>query len=220
MSSRILIVDDHALFREGLRLLIARNDNLQVVGEAGDGRTAVQLARELLPDLVVMDIGMPELNGIEATRQIRQETPSVRVIALSQHADRRFVKEMFKAGASGYLLKHCAFEELHAAFEAVLAGRTYVSSRIADHVLEDYLPDTPAACTASPISLSALTPREREVLQLLAEGKATTQIATRLHLSAKTIDTHRRNLMQKLNIDNIAELTKYAVREGLTSLES
>ena len=217
MSSKVLLADDHALFREGLRSLIAKRDDLEVVAEAGDGRTAVQLARDLAPDLVVMDIAMPELNGIEATRQIRQDNPNTRVIALSQHSARRFVREMFKAGASAYLLKHCAFEELHAAFEAVLNGRTYVSSRIADLVIEDYVQDTPSA--PSTTGLASLTPREREVLQLLAEGKATKEIATRLHLSGKTVDTHRRNLMAKLNIDNIAELTKFAVREGLTALE-
>ena len=218
MSSKILIADDHALFREGLRSLIAKRDDLLVVGEAGDGRTAVQLAHDLKPDLVVMDISMPELNGIEATRQILQDRPSTRIIALSQHSDRRFVKEMFKAGASAYLLKHCAFEELHAAFEAVLGGRNYVSSRIADLVIEDYVQDGSVAPAAT--GIASLTPREREVLQLLAEGKATKEIATRLHLSGKTVDTHRRNLMGKLNIDNIADLTKYAVREGLTSLET
>jgi DNA-binding NarL/FixJ family response regulator len=215
MASRILVVDDHALFREGLVSLINEEDDLQVVGEASDGRQALEAVRGLRPDLVLMDVSMPELNGIEATRQIRHDFPETRVIALSQHSDKRFVREMFKAGASGYLLKHGAFDELHRAIAAVLDGQTYVSSRVAGVVVEGYVDEGARGGTG----LSALTAREREVLQLLAEGYVTKEIGARLHLSPKTVDTHRRNLMQKLDIDNLADLTKYAVREGLTSLE-
>ena len=161
----------------------------------------------------LLDIGMPDLNGIDATRQIVAEDVPTKVIALSMHSDKRFVTEMFKAGAAGYLLKESAFEELHKAIEAVLAGQIYVSSRIAGVVIDDYVRQ------ASSVEVSVLTGREREVLQLIAEGRTTKQIAARLHVSAKTIETHRRNTMEKLGIDSVAELTKFAIREGLTSLE-
>ncbi len=216
MSTRVLIVDDHGLFREGLNSLLSEREDVVVVGQAADGRTALRLVKELSPHLVIMDVAMPELNGVDATRQIVRERPETRVIALSQHSDLRFVKEMFKAGASGYLLKQGAFDELHRAMEAVTSGHTYVSSRIAGAVIEDYVQESPGPVSAA---VSTLTSREREVLQLLAEGYATKATAARLNLSPKTVDTHRRNLMRKLEIDSIAELTKYAVREGLTSLE-
>jgi DNA-binding NarL/FixJ family response regulator len=216
MSTRVIVADDHGIMREGLCALIRGLKDMEVVGEAPDGRTAARLARDLSPDLVIMDISMPDLNGIDATRQILHDNPDVKIIALSMHADKRFIAEMFKAGASGYLLKDAAFEELQRAIETVLTNRTYLCSRIAGLVVKDYAEGKPQA---KPAGSSELTPRERETLQLFAEGNTTKQIAVRLHVSVKTVETHRRNIMQKLHTDSIAELTKYAIREGLTSLE-
>ncbi len=216
MSTRIILADDHRIVREGLRSLLDEQPDVEVVAQAEDGRTAVQLAQKLSPDVVIMDIGMPALNGIEATRRIVAEVPGVKVIALSMHSDRRFVAEMFKAGASGYLLKDCAFEELARAINTVVANQLYLSPEIADVVVEDYV----RHLTETDLSaLSSLTSREREVLQLLAEGKSARQIASDLYMSVNTVATHRRHIMEKLDIDNIAGLTKYAIRAGLTSPE-
>lgn len=215
MSIRILLADDHKIVREGIRALLEKQPNMEVVAEAEDGRTAVRLARDLSPDVVVMDIGMPALNGIEATRQIVSELPGVKVVALSMHSNRRFVARMLKAGASGYLLKDCAFEELIRAVRAVAAGQLYLSPEITGVVVENYVRHLQEIDLAP----SDLTPREREVLQLLAEGKSIKQIASTLHVSVKTVGTHRQHLMQKLDIHSTAELTKYAIRAGLTSLE-
>jgi DNA-binding NarL/FixJ family response regulator len=203
--------------REGLRTLIEKQSDMKVVAEAENGRTAVQLAQKLVPEVVVMDIGMPDLNGIEATRQILANNPEVKVIALSMHSAKRFVVEMLKAGSSGYLLKDCAFEELALAIRTVIANKVYVSPGITDMMIKDYvynLSKTEFSVT------SILTSREREVLQLLAEGKTTKQIALSLNVSVKTIETYRQQLMHKLNLHSVAELTKYAIREGITSLET
>jgi DNA-binding NarL/FixJ family response regulator len=215
MTTRIVLADDHQMVRDGLRSLLEKEEGFEVVAEAETGRDAVRLAREHEPDVVVMDISMPDLNGVEATRQITRRAPGVRVMALSVHADRRFVTEMLKAGASGYLLKDSAFEELAEGIRAMMAGHTYLCPRIAGVVVEAHVR---APADAEP-SGSVLTAREREVLQLLSEGHGTKQIAKRLHVSAKTIDTHRQHIMSKLDIHNVAELTKYAVRHGLTTLE-
>jgi DNA-binding NarL/FixJ family response regulator len=177
----------------------------------------VKLAQKLKPDVVIMDITMPDLNGIEATYQIMAELPNVKVIALSMHSDRRFVVGMLKAGASGYLLKDCAFDELIHTVHTVVSNRIYLTPGITDIVVDDYLRQM--STTNSSVT-SVLTAREREVLQLLAEGKTTKQIADHLYLSVKTIETHRRQIMLKLDIHSIAELTKYAIREGLTPLET
>jgi DNA-binding NarL/FixJ family response regulator len=217
MSIKVFLADDHQMVREGLRTLLEKQPGMEVVGEAKTGREAVQLVQELLPHVVIMDIGMPDLNGIEATRQIVAKTQSVKVIALSMHSDRRFVVEMLKAGASGYLLKDSAFNELAQAIRAVVADRIYLSPKIADLVIKDYIRFSPK--TEFSI-FSLLTPRERQVLQLLSEGKTTKEIASDLQISVKTVETYRQQIMEKLNIHNIAELTKYAIREGLTSLET
>jgi DNA-binding NarL/FixJ family response regulator len=203
--------------REGLRTLIEKQPDMKVVATAENGRMAVQLVQELLPELVVMDIGMPDLNGIEATRQILASNPKVKVIALSMHSAKRFVVEMLKAGSSGYLLKDCAFEELALAIRTVIANKVYVSPSINDMMIKEYV-DT--LSRSESLVTSILTPREREVLQLLAEGKTTKQIAASLKVSTKTIETYRQQVMHKLNLRSIAELTKYAVREGITSLET
>jgi len=215
MSIGVLLVDDHAIMREGLRSLLERQPEIEVIADTGDGRKALELVRELLPDVVIMDVTMPGLNGIEATRRITGEFPQVRVIALSIHSKRRYVADMLSAGAAGYILKECLFEELVQAIQAVTAGGRYLSPRITNIVISDYVKHLSTA--DSPIA--ALRSREREVLQLLAEGKSTKQIALELHVSPKTIESSRRKIMEKLDIHSIAELTKYAVREGLTALE-
>ena len=216
MSIKVLLVDDHAIIREGLRSLLEKQPEMEVIADTDDGRKAVELVRELLPDIVIMDITMPGLNGIEATRQITAEFPDVKVIALSIHSKRRFVADMLSAGATGYILKECLFDELVQAIKAVAAGGRYLSPRITDVVVSDYVKRL-SATTESPFE--ALKTREREVLQLVAEGKSTKQIALELHVSTKTIEANRRQIMEKLNIHSVAELTKYAVREGLTALE-
>ncbi|MFO0752330.1 MAG: response regulator transcription factor [Thermodesulfovibrionales bacterium] len=214
MSLKVLLADDHKIVRDGLRTLLQKNSDIEVIAEAEDGREAVQLVRKMAPEIVVMDIAMPDLNGIEAARQIMAEQPGIKVIALSMHSDKRFVMEMLKAGASAYLLKDCAFEELVLAIRAVMENKTYLSPGIAGVVVEDFIHSR----KEEPSVFSVLTDREREVLQLLAEGETTKEIASHLRVSIKTIETHRNRIMDKLGIHTIAELTKYAIREGLTSL--
>src|SRR5512135_1332720 len=203
--------------REGLKALLEKQLDIQVMAEAENGLEAVRLTQKLKPDIVIMDIGMEELNGIEATRQIVADVPGVRVIALSMHSDKRFVIEMLKAGAFGYLLKDSAPEELTSAIRAVAANQPYLSPKITDVVLKDYL--STLSLQTEPTAFTVLTAREREVLQLIAEGNTTKEIASALQVSVKTIETHRQQMMEKLNIRSIAELTKYAIREGLTSLD-
>ena len=217
MITKVLIADDHQIVRQGLRNLLEKEPDLKVVAEAEDGRSTVRLARELQPGVIIMDVAMPDMNGIEATRQIVSELPRVKVIALSMYADRRFVVNMLKAGASGYLLKDCAFEELNRAIRAVQAHKTYLSPGVSDILVKDYMT---GGSTQETSVFSVLTPREREVLQLMSEGRSTTQIAESLHVSVKTIETHRQQVMHKLNTHSVAELTKYAIREGLTTLDS
>lgn len=217
MSIRVIVADDHKIVRDGLCALLAQQPDMEVVAEAADGHTVVQLARNLSPDVVIMDITMPDLNGIEATQQIVAQMSGVKVIALSIHADRQFVAGMLTAGASGYLLKNCAFEELRQAIRTVMAGQLYLSPGIAGIVVKDY---TQYMVTSGVREVAVLTVREREVLQLLAEGKSTNQIAARLNVSVKTVEAHRHNIMEKLNLYNVAALTKYAIRAGLTSLEN
>ncbi len=217
MGIRILLADDHKLLREGLRALIEEQRNMTVVAEAEDGRSAVRLAAKLSPDIIVMDISMPGLNGIDATRRITAESPGIKVIALSMHADRNFVVEMFKAGAAGYLLKDCAFEELIQAIRAVSSKKAYLSSKLSDTMIKDYVNLFPKKNLSV---FSALTTREREVLQLMAEGKSTREVAAKLNVSTKTVETFRGLIMKKLDIHTVAELTKYAIRAGLTSLDA
>lgn len=215
MSTKILLADDHQLMRQGLRSMLDEQDGLQVIGEADDGRTAVRLARELRPDLVIMDVTMPDLNGIDATRQIRAENPRVKVIALSMHAERQFVMEMLAAGASGYVPKDCPMDELLNAIEAVTRGDTFLSPKVTGVLVKEVvggIPEAGAFC-------GTLSPREREVLQLVAEGKSSKEIALMLHLSSKTVEGHRRQIMDKLKLYSVAELTRYAIREGVTSLD-
>jgi DNA-binding NarL/FixJ family response regulator len=216
MSTRILIADDHQMLREGLRAILEKDEEIEVIGEASDGRTAVAMARTLRPDVVAMDISMPDLNGVEATRQIKSENPATKVIALSRHSDRRYVLRMLEAGASGYVLKSGAYDELRRAVEAVRRGHNYLSPRITGLVLEAHLR---SGSHPEPPSAPSLGPRELEIVQLLAEGHTSPQIAQKLHISTRTVESHRRNIMKKLNVHSLAEITKYAVREGLTSVE-
>lgn len=216
MPVTVLIADDHRLFRDGLRTLLEKHTNIRVVGETTDGAETVSAAAELKPDIVLMDISMSELNGIEAARRIVSQGSSTRIIMLSMHSDRRFITESLKAGAMGYLLKDCAFDEVLLAVKAVSEGAMYLSSRISESVIKDYV----AIAKSVPGSaFSILSAREREVLQLLAEGRSTKETAARLHVSVKTVETHRKQIMDKLDIRSVAELTKYAIREGLTPLE-
>ena len=215
MSIRVLLADDHNMIRQGLRALLEKETGLRVVAEAQDGREAMKLAAELRPDVVVMDVAMPNLNGIEATRSIVEEQPGTRVLSLSMHSDKRFVREMFAAGASGYLLKDSAFQELAQAIRTLADDRTYVSPGVAGAVIQDFVGNRTDADSSV---FSLLTARQREVLQLTAEGKSTKDIAAQLQVSVKTVESHRQKIMAKLDVHSIAELTKYAVREGLTSI--
>ncbi len=217
MGIRVVLADDHQIVREGLRAVLDKQADIEVVGEANSGAGAIELCRELHPDVVVMDIAMPDLNGIEATRQILKATPEVQVLALSMHSDRQFAAGMFAAGACGYLLKDCAVEELTEALRTVVRGQSYVSSEIAGTVIADYRQRLTAA---EDTPWSVLTERQREILQLIAQGRTTKQIAEQLYISVKTVEAHRQHLMDRLDIHSVAELTKYAVREGLTSLDT
>lgn len=217
MSIKILLADDHKITRQGLRSMLEKQDDIEVVAEAEEGRGAIELVRQLEPDIVIMDISMPGLNGVDATRQIVNTFKNVKVIALSMHSDTSYVAEMLRSGASGYLLKDCAFKELASAIRVVVAGKKYLSPDISGVVVDDYRYRLSRADRAE---AEILSDREREILQIVAEGQSTKEIAKKLHISIKTVETHRRQIMKKLNIFSVAELTKYAVRKGLTSLET
>lgn len=217
MSVRILVADDHAIVLDGLRALIGKETDMEVVAEAEDGRAAVRLAEQHQPDVAILDVAMPELNGIEAARRILANNSECRIIALSMHVDRRFVVEALRAGIAGYVLKDSAFEELARAIRAVVDRQTYLSPQVADVVVEHYVRKSRGS---DELPAAGLTPREREVLQLVAEGKSTRQIASDLSVSVKTVETHRQQIMKKLDLHSVAELTKFAIREGLTSLDS
>jgi DNA-binding NarL/FixJ family response regulator len=205
---RILLADDHAVVRTGFKMILSAEPEMEIVGEAGNGREAVDLAGELHPDVVVMDVAMPELNGIEATRRLTAADPHARVLALSMHKDSVYVREILRAGARGYLLKDSGPADLVAAVRAVAAGEGYLSPAVSDAVLDDY-----RRHVTDPIDL--LSSREREVLQMLAEGKTNKEIATVLNLSVYTVDAHRGRIMEKLNVHSINELVRFAVRNGL-----
>ncbi|MEA3285794.1 MAG: response regulator transcription factor [Candidatus Marinimicrobia bacterium] len=214
MAVNIILADDHTLFREGLLSILNSELEFKVIAQADNGREVVKLARKMAVDVIIMDIAMPELNGIEATRQVLHDNPNQKVIALSMHSDRHFVTGMLKAGAKGYLLKDCAGSELIQAVREVLQDRYYISEEISNAVLNDYV-----GKLVQETETSELSSREREVLQLIAEGKPTQEIATTLFISVKTVEAHRAKIKTKLKLNSIPELTKYAIREGLTSLE-
>jgi DNA-binding NarL/FixJ family response regulator len=216
MSIRILLADDHGIVREGLRFLLNKESDMEVVGEAADGRKAIELVSKLLPDVVVMDITMPNLNGVDATRQIMHEFPKVKVIALSMHSDRTFVVSMFKAGASGYILKECLSDELVEAIRTVAGGGWYISRSITGVVMGDYV-NRLLETTESPLEI--LTDRELQVLQFVVEGKSTKQIALELHVSDKAIEATRRKIMEKLDVHSIPELVVKSIQWGLISIQ-
>jgi DNA-binding NarL/FixJ family response regulator len=212
---RVLVADDHQIFRQGLKALLESYPDFEVIAEATDGRQAVEMARQSNPDVIVMDVAMPDLNGIEATRKIMTDQPGTKIVALSMHTDPRFTSEMLRAGAKAYVPKESAFTELAEAVRSVAAGNVYVSPRVASA--------TAAAVSTENGTKSAfrrLSPREREVLQLMAEGLATKEVAAELNVSVKTIETQRRQIMEKLQLFSVAELTKYAIREGLTTVDA
>jgi DNA-binding NarL/FixJ family response regulator len=213
---RVLLAEDHTMVRAGVRSLL-EGAGIQVVGEAADGREAVKLAAELRPDVVVVDVAMPNLNGIEATRQLRNDSPRVAVIVLSMHGHRQYIAEALRAGAAGYLLKDAAVSELLNAVREVAAGRVYLSPAISDVALGDYVKIM--RNESAPAGVDLLSGREREVLQLIAESKTNSEIAKALKISAHTVDTHRRNIMEKLGIHNVVDLVKFAIRHGITTVE-
>ena len=213
---RILIVDDHGIVREGLKSLLQKQPDMEVVGEGQDGQIAIELAEQLSPDTIIMDMSMPNLNGAEATRLILRHNPNIKVIILSMHSDRHIVKETLEAGASAYVLKSNLFDEMLRALETVAQGGRYLSPRITDVVIDDYVSRSTKGKSAEK---PKLTSRDRQIVQLVSEGKTIKEIARMLHISPKTADSNRRRIMSKLCFTSVAELTKYAIREGLTSLE-
>lgn len=215
MNIRVFLVDDHNIFRESLKLLLESAHDIEIVGETGESADALALIKRKHPDIVIMDIAMPDLNGIELTRKVTTQLSGVRVIALSAHSERESVLRMFQAGARGYLIKDCVLKELAYAIKAVANGQTYVSPQIANVVVDGCLKQSAKDARSG---LSVLTEREREVLQLIAEGKTTKEIAFKFKVSVKTIETHRAQIMEKLQIESVAGLTKFAIREGITSL--
>lgn len=219
MSQKVLLVDDHRILRQGLKALLEHQSDLQVIGEAEDGRDALAMVQSLRPDIVLMDISMPNLNGIDATRRIIEASPATKVIALTALSSSNLVRDILKAGAAGYILKDSAVDDLIKAIQSVLAGRVFISPRVAANVVDGLMNQQVGQVPEVPSVFNRLTPREREVLQLMAEGKATKEVARDLKVSVKTTETHRRAIMEKLDIHSVAELTKYAVREGLTSLD-
>ena len=217
MSIKVFIADDHAMMREGLRLIIEAERDISVIGEAADGRQAVRLIQRLTPDVVIMDIAMPMLNGIEATEQILDSKTCTRIIILSMHSSKEHIFRALEAGAKGYLLKESAGKELVKAIRAVYAGNRFLSDRISQTVIEDYIHQRIADSEESPIK--RLSPREREVLQLVVEGKSSAEIASNLFLSPKTVETYRSRLMHKLGIKDLPGLVKFAIQHGMTSVE-
>ena len=211
---RILLADDHALVRAGMKSLLESTEGFEVVAEASNGREAVRLARTIGPDIALLDIAMPELNGLDAARRLAAESPGVKVLILSMHADAGYVREAMQAGTAGYVLKDASVDELELAIRAALRGERYLDPRVSKHVIEGYVRGLQAEEPGP-----ALTPRQREILQLIAEGRSTRDIAERLHLSVKTVETHRAQLMDRLDIRDVAGLTRYAIRIGLVSDE-
>lgn len=219
MSIRVMLVDDHAIIRDAIQAAIGLCEDISFVGMAATGDEAVRLSESTCPDVIVMDIGMPQMNGIEATREIVARNPLAKVLALSMHAEPEFVTEMLRAGARGYVLKDSPLDELELAIRSVASGRAYLGSGPAGTVLEDYVRHGDGHVPTSRMP-RMLTPRERECLQLLAEGNSTKEVAARLALSPKTVETYRRQIMEKTGIFNLAGLIKYAIREGLTTAEA
>ena len=216
MSINVMLVDDHSMVSEVLSALLAREPDIEVVATAKNGREAISKVREVKPDIIVMDVSMPDMNGLEACRRIMAEAPESRIIVLSMHAEKEYVVEAIRAGAKGYIQKMSAFKTLVGAIRIVQEENGFLDPIITGIVLKDYIAHLNEA--GDPHEQSSLSSREREVLQLIAEGKNTKEIAFTLDISPKTVETHRRQIMQKLDLDNVADLTRYAIREGITSL--
>jgi two-component system response regulator NreC len=216
-NTKVLLVEDHIVVRQGIKALLSDEPDLEIVGEADNGREALSLVSELRPDVVLMDISMPGLNGIEATRQIRQRYADVKVVVLSMHASEEYVFQMLRAGASGYVLKQSDSSEVLTAIRAATSGGSFLSPPISRTVIDDYVHRAEARGRADDMDL--LTSREREVLQLLAEGLPNREIAEQLNISVKTVETHRSNMMNKLGVSSKTELVKYALRKGWAALE-
>jgi DNA-binding NarL/FixJ family response regulator len=217
LQIKVFLADDHAVVREGLRLLLETNRNIKVVGEAADGRETVRLVKHLCPDVVLMDIAMPELNGVDATRYILQDCPSTQVVILSMHASNEHIFQAFQAGARGYLLKESAGKEVAQAVRSVYAGKRYLSQDVSEMIIDDYLYKSKLDSVRSP--LERLSSREREILQFVVEGKTSSEIAKNLSLSVKTVETYRSRMMEKLNIRDIPGLVKFAIQHGLTTFK-
>ncbi len=216
MRIRILVADNHGILRQGITALIEKQSDMEVIGEADNGLTAVEMARELRPDVVLMDVSMPVLNGIEATRQIKEELPETKVLALSVHAKREFVLDMVRAGVSGYMVKECVLDDLVRAIKIVMDNQSYLSPQIANIVLEGITKDS--IFDSANRFRETLTSKEKQILQLLTEGHPAKQVAAQLGLSVKTIEANRRQIMEKTDVDNLADLTKYAIRQGLITV--
>jgi len=215
MKLRVIIADDHVLFREGLRSLLSKDPDIEVVAEAGDGSTAVRLAEELQPDMIMMDLTMPDMDGVEATRKIVSNNGNIHVLVLSMESDRSFVVAALNAGATGYLLKEAAFAEVAIATRVVAAGEPYLCPVIANIIIKEYMQGNPDGVGQT---CRKLTEREGKVLQLIADGMSTKEIAFACEVSLKTIDSQRNSIMKKLDLYSVAALTKYAIRKGLSSL--
>lgn len=214
MSIKILIADDHQLFREGLVNLLSDNSDIEVIGEVEDGEEAIEQAKKLRPNVLIMDIGMPVINGIEATGILKKEIPDLKVIGLTMHAEKHYVKGMLEAGASGYLFKNCAYDELILAIKTVNSGNKYLNSEITDVLIHEYIGKQDNVEAVDPI----LSEREYEVLKLMAEGKTSNEIAEQLFVSVKTVGTHKQHIYEKLNLSSTADLVKYAIKKGIISL--
>lgn len=215
---RVLIADDHAIFREGIKMVLGRNPELEIIGEAEDGPTAVAKAVELAPDVVIMDISMPELTGIEATGQIMAQCPQIRIVILSVHSRKTFIMEALKAGARGYVVKDSAGEKLLDAVEAVLKGESYLDSPVASHLVDEFVRLPAAPLEENPAQ--ALTDREKQIMRLIVDGLSNKQIAEKLFISPKTVENHRANIMSKLGLHDVIDLVKFAISSGLVDIDS
>ena len=215
MPIKIIIADDHRLFREGLVNLLSDAKDIEILAQAENGMDVIAKAKELNPDVIIMDIGMPVLNGVEATGKLLKELPGIKVIALSMHSDKQYIKGMLEAGASGYLFKNCAYDELIEAIHTVNAGKIYLSDRITEIMIQDYLGKE----ESMPETDSELTERESEILKLIAEGVSTSEISELLFVSVKTIGTHKQHILEKLNLKTSTDLVKYAIKKGIISLD-
>lgn len=214
MPIKILIADDHQLFREGLITLLTGASNIEIIGQAENGKQAIQKARELHPDIIIMDIGMPVINGIEATGILRTEAPNLKVIALTMHSEKHFIKGMLEAGAYGYLFKNCNYDDLIDAINTVYAGKKYLSDDITEFIIHDYIGKQKDTESEDP----QLSEREMEILKGFAEGKSSREISDQLFISIKTVGTHKQNILEKLNLNSTADMVKYAIKKGIISL--